>query len=187
MAYSDRERWDWRYANPKKPPKRAPHDLLTRHAPPAYPGIRALELACGLGRDALWLAAQGYHVDAVDISLHALRQARAEMRRRRLSGVTFIQADLDAFPLPRSAYDLLVVFRFLNRRLFPAIRACVRPGGLVIYQTVNIYRVEQHPTFRRDQLLEPGELPGYFPGWTVIEASDSGSSSSFVGRKPAEG
>lgn len=187
MARSDRERWDQRYADANEALRKGPHDLLMRHAPPYQPGMRALELACGLGHDALWLAAQGYPVDALDISLAALRQARAEMLRRHLAGVNFIVADLDHFPLPGRTYDLVCVFRFLNRALFPAIRARVRPGGLVIYETVNIRHMEHHPTFCPDHMLGLGELPAHFPGWTVIEAADEGHLSAFVGRKPPDG
>lgn len=185
MSQTDRQRWEQRYADPDENLKKTgPHPLLLRHAPPALPGCRALELACGLGRDALWLAELGWQVDALDISLTALIQARAEMLRRKLSGVHFVAADLDDFPLPRCAYDLVYVFRFLDRRLFPAIIERVRPGGLVIYETLNVRRLEAHPDTCADHMLHLGELPGYFPGWTVIEARDGARMSSFVGRKP---
>jgi tellurite methyltransferase len=188
MAKSDRERWDRRYADPiARLKKREPNALLARHALPVPPGSRALELACGLGRNAIWLAEQGYRVDAIDISLEALRHARAEMQRRDVSGVNFILGDLDHFPLPDIPYDLVMVFRFLDRALFPTIRDRVRPGGLVIYQTFNLRRLEQHPTFSEEHLLHPGELAGFFPGWTALEASDDGDVSTFVGRKPERG
>jgi SAM-dependent methyltransferase len=182
MAQSDRARWDARYAEPNEScfPKR-PHRLLVRYAPSA---VRALDLACGLGQDALWLAERGCRVDAIDISFVALRQARHEMRRRGLSGVTFIQADLDQFVLPRAAYDLVCVFRFLDRRLFPAIRNSVRPGGVIIYETLNTGHLERNPDAGPDRMLRRGELPGYFPGWQVIEATDDAHMSAFVGRKP---
>ena len=186
MARSDRERWDQRYVAPRAGLLRGPHDLLLRYAPPPRPGARALELACGLGRDALWLAEQGYTVDALDISFTALRQARAEMLRRGLRGVNFIQADLDEFTLPFYAYDLVVVFRFLDRRLFPAIRERVRAGGLVIYDTLNVRHAERHPEAPRVHMLALGELPRYFPGWEVLLARDDEYTSAFVGRKPPE-
>jgi tellurite methyltransferase len=186
MARSDRERWEQRYADPGSSLTKGPHALLTRHVPPAQPGSRALELACGLGHDALWLAAQGYRVDAIDISLGALRRARAEMQRRGLTGVTFIQADLDRFPLPRG-YDVVIVFRYLDRDLFPSICACVRPGGLVIYETLNVRRLEQHPATNPDHMLALDELPRHFPGWTVLETGSRGQFSHFAGRKPLEG
>jgi tellurite methyltransferase len=186
MAQSDRERWDQRYTSPGDSLKQGPHALLARYAPPYCPGIRALELACGLGRDALWLAAQGYRVDAFDISVAALRRARARMLRRRLSGVNFVVADLDHFPLPDRTYDLVYVFRFLDRDLFPAIRARVRAGGRVIYETLNVRRLEAAPGTSPGHMLRLGELPGYFPGWTVLDAADEGFLSRFVGIRPVE-
>jgi len=186
MAQSDRARWDQRYTSPNDRFRKRPHTLLARYVPPYRPGIRALELACGLGHDALWLAAQGYRVDAFDISLTALRQARAEMQRRNLSGVNFVAADFDHFPLPDCTYDLVYVFRFLDRSLFPAIRARVRPGGMVIYETLNVRRLELSPGTSPDHMLRLGELPGYFPGWTVLDAADEGYLSRFIGIKPVE-
>lgn len=186
MARSDRERWDQRYIAPRAGLLRGPHTLLMQFAPPPTADARALELACGLGRDALWLAERGYTVDALDISFTALRQARAEMLRRGLRGVNFIQADLDEFTLPFYAYDLVLVFRFLDRRLFPEIRRRVRPGGLVIYETRNIRHAERHPEAPRAHMLALGELPRYFPGWEVLHSHDREYLSAFVGRKPLE-
>ena len=184
MSRADRERWERRYAEPAAALTKGPHPLLTRWVPPAQPGQRALDLACGLGRDALWLAEQGYTVDALDISLTALRRARGEMLRRGLDNVNFIQADLDHFPLRRAAYDVTVVFRFLDRRLFPAIRASIRPGGLIVYQTFNTRQLALRPTFHEDHMLRLGELPGYFPGWHILTAADDGPESSLVAIKP---
>jgi len=183
MAQPDRARWDRRYADPSRRHRRGANPFLVRNAPPARPGSRALELACGLGRDALWLAAQGYTVDALDISLTALRRARAEMRRRGLR-VHFVAADLDHIPLAPRPYDLVYVYRFLDRRLFGAIRAFVRPGGVVIYETLNVRRLHDFPDTSPDHMLALDELPTYFPGWEVLEASDDGASSRFAGRKP---
>jgi tellurite methyltransferase len=187
MTRSDRDKWDQRYADPKTYLHKSAHTLLKQYAPPAQPGIRALELACGLGHTAIWLAGQGYIVDAIDISFEALRRARTEMQRRHLTGVTFIAADLDDFPLPRFPYDLVYCFRFLDRDLFPAIRERVRPGGLVIYETLNIGHLDRVPTCDEARLLQLGELPTYFPGWLVIEARDDAYTSAFVGRKPTPG
>ena len=106
------------------------------------------------------------------------------MQRRAISGVNFVQADLDDYPLPRRAYDLVYVYRFLDRGLFPAIRDRVRPGGLVIYETLNIRRRERHPSASAAHTLELGELPGLFPGWQILAASDTGTTSSIVARKP---
>lgn len=187
MAADDRARWDARYTSgPRHLRAHDPNPLLIRFAPPAYSGIRALELACGLGRDALWLAGQGYTVDALDVSLVALRRARAAMLERGIEGVNFILADLDHYPLPPRRYDLVYVYRFLDRRLFPEIRSRVRPGGLAIYETLNVRRHLRYPAARPEHMLELGELPGHFPGWRILAASDAGTTSYIVARKPGE-
>ena len=135
MAQSDRDRWDRRYANPsERKLKDAPDALLVRHTPPAAPGARALDLACGLGHNAIWLAEQGYEVDAFDISEVALRHARRDMLARGVR-VNFVAVDLDRFVLPKRTYDVVCVFRFLDRALLPEIRDRVRPGGVIVYQT----------------------------------------------------
>lgn len=186
MSCSDRKKWDRRYTDPKNTLRKSAHALLKQYAPRAYPGIRALELACGLGYSAIWLAEQGYTVDAIDISFEALRRARGKMQERNLTGVTFITADLDYFPLPFYAYDLVYGFRFLDRRLFPAIRERVRPGGFVIYETLNIRQQDRYPDRDPAHLLQLGELPTFFPGWHIIESHDNEYTSAFVGRNPAQ-
>ncbi|HMM28352.1 MAG TPA: class I SAM-dependent methyltransferase [Aggregatilineaceae bacterium] len=185
MAETDRVRWDRRYANPDALKRKdGPDALLVRHTPPAGPGARALELACGLGHNAIWLAEQGYTVDALDISLTALRLARETMLARGVRGVHFVAADLDHFPLPERQYDVVCVFRFLDRALFPALRERVRSGGVIVYQTLNTGHLEKHPDTRPDHMLRRGELPQQFPGWTVLEAADLEHISLFAARKP---
>ena len=184
MARADREHWDRRYAEPRWKLRRGPHTLLVNYAPPAQPGSRALELACGLGHNALWLAEQGYTVDALDISFTALRHARTMMRQRQLSGANFILADLDEFHLPVYAYDLVLVFRFLDRALFPALRDRVRPGGMVIYETLNVGHLQRNPDARDLHMLQRGELPGFFPDWEIVHSDDGRFTSAFVGHKP---
>jgi len=114
----------------------------------------------------------------------ALRQARADLLRQQIGGVNFILADLDHFPLPDRPYDLVYVFRFLDRSLFPAIRERVRPGGMVIYETLNLRRLEVSPDTNPEHMLQPGELLRHFPGWRVFAASDEGFLSGLVGIKP---
>ena len=186
MASNDRTRWDERYAKPSAMVARKDADsFLIRHAPDPAPGARAVELACGLGQNAIWLAEHGYTVDAFDVSGYALREARRRMLKRGTIGVNFVHADLDHCPLPAYQYDLVVVFRFLDRSLFPAIRQRVRPGGTVIYHTVNVRNQRDHPSFSPEHMLALGELPDYFPGWTVLEFTENGRYSAFAGRKPA--
>jgi len=134
-------------------------------APHAPPG-RGLDLACGSGREAVWLALQGYEVDAVDILPDAL--ARAEDLAAR-SGVRLrtVRQDLRReAALPRELYDLVIVFRFLHRPLLPATAQAVAPGGCIVYESFH----KSDP--RAPRGLADGELPAAFAGFDILLARD---------------
>ena len=186
---TDRERWDARYAERAQQPYPPPDDWLTEHRELlAGRGRRALDLACGWGQNALWLAEQGYEVDAVDISGVALARGREEAARRGLR-VRFIQADLDDYRLPVAAYDLIVVFYYLERRLIPDLRAALRPGGLLVYETFNQAIRTLRPEIQPRYLLEAGELQRLFAGWEMLDHHDGRPgkemASGIVARRPA--
>lgn len=156
MTRDDLQRWDERYRGRVDAPLPAPEALLLRHAA-QLAGGDALDVACGLGQNALWLAARGYQVTGVDGSVLALRRAAAESRKRGLPA-HWLCADLDLFtPAPSSA-DLVLVIRFLNRMLIPRLMAALRPGGLLFHCTFNVNRLQDDGGFPRAYLLEPGEL-----------------------------
>jgi len=161
-----REHWDTKWARVESI-NFSPAPLLVRYTD-RLGGGRALDLACGPGRNALWLAAQGYAVDAIDISAVGLEMGRAEAQRRGLV-VNFIQADLDHYTLPVAACDLVAVFHFLDRRLLPDIGAALRPGGWLFYETFNLRKRAFKPEMPLDYLLQPGELEAAFAHLSVIE------------------
>lgn len=146
--------------------------MLVRWAARLRPG-RALDVAAGLGRNALFLAQRGWRVDAIDISPTALREAARRARARKLR-VRWIVADLDRYPLARARYDLVVNTFFLKRRLFPRLMAAVRPGGLLVVET---HLVSPQPPAgaareRRAHRLRPGELRRRFGTWEVLELEE---------------
>ena len=123
--------WDERYRRGEHA-NDAPLPLVVNAALQCQPG-RALDLACGVGRHALWLAEHGWQVTAVDASAVAIEILRQRAEER---GVTVEArvADLERgeFVIEPGAYNLIVVTCYLQRELFPAIRAGVRLGGLVV-------------------------------------------------------
>jgi SAM-dependent methyltransferase len=145
-----------------------PHPAITRFAAELSPG-RALDVACGAGRHAVWLAGRGWDVIAVDFSSAAIDILR---QRADENGVSLhaIVADLErnGFVIQPGFYDLIIVCNYLQRDLFPAIRAGVRPGGTVITivaMTDNDPSVKpMNPQF----LLGPGELRSEFSGWKIL-------------------
>ncbi len=187
MAATDRIRWDEAYQRRANDAYPSPDPLLYPFTPPLRGGqtAYALDLACGLGQNGLWLAAQGYVVDLVDVSRVALTQARAEAARRDLRDVNYFQHDLDDAGLEPDAYDLIAVFRFLNRSLIPPLRAALKPGGRIVYQTFNTRYLSEKPEMNPNYLLRPGELTGYFGDWRILRASEPAHISQLVAIKPA--
>lgn len=186
MSHEDRVRWDAVYRQRSQQPFPEPDPFLFDYTPPANPleGRRALDLAGGQGQNGLWLAQQGYTVDVMDISRMALARGRQEMIARGLRNLNFLPVDLDAVDLEPDRYDLVCVFRYLKRELFPSLRTCVRPGGRVIYETFNTRYQQIVPAFNPVFLLEPGELPALFDGWRLLHASDTQHISRLVALKP---
>src|SRR5262245_48589585 len=134
MSASDRERWDAKYADKPAPDQLSPDDWLVEQAA-ELPAGRALELACGLGHNAVWLAGHGWNVDAVDISAIGLARAE-ELAERCGTRVNWVVADLDEFVPEPAAYNLVLVFRFLDRGRLPGIiREALRSGGRLVYET----------------------------------------------------
>lgn len=186
MAGQDRLRWDQVYRDRQHEAYPAPDPLLFEFTPPVSDEAehRALDLAAGIGQNGLWLSAQGYLVDVMDISRVALLRAQAEAARRQLRNINLYPVDLDDTPLEANTYELICVFRYLKRDLFPALRAAVRPGGRIIYETFNRRYQKLVPQFNPAFLLEPGELSGYFADWKILHNMESGHVSRLVAVKP---
>lgn len=129
---------------------------------------RALDLAMGRGRHALPLARAGYRTFGVDVKFDAVREA---VRTAQDAGTSIRGwcADLTQHPLPVARFELVVVTRYLQRDLFPAIRDALVPGGSVLYETFTIHQrtLGVGPT-SPDHLLEPGELRSYFEDFEIV-------------------
>lgn len=190
MSQSDRDRWDAKYAEKTLTTIASPDEWLFQHATRRVTG-RALDLACGLGQNAIWLAQQGWSVDAVDISPVGLALARREAARADAPAINWIVADLDVFEALSDKYDLVTVFRFLDRQRLPQlIEQSLSPGGILIYETFSqgqLSRADNHLKSAR-YTLGPGELPKLFPGLEIVfheetELTDQ-SVARLVARKP---
>ena len=131
-------------------------------------GARALDLACGAGRNAFYLADLSYAVDAWDISDVGLALLRQELERRPdHPHISPRQVDLDTAELPVAHYDLVLDAYFLDRRLFGRMQAALRADGLLVVHTLMRRRKHEDRTPRH--LLEPGELRRSLPGLDLVE------------------
>jgi SAM-dependent methyltransferase len=156
MSDADRARWDERYREGAYQARTHPSAFLEQQVGTLRGGL-ALDLACGAGRNAIYLASLGWQVEGWDISTEALARAAARAKEHGLE-ILWQPCDLDQAKLPRSRYDLIVQVRYVNRELASAIADALKPGG--------VYLCEQHlvtdrevvgpsnPAFR----MAPGEL-----------------------------
>jgi tellurite methyltransferase len=154
----ERTRWEQKHREVEYLPGPAP--FLVECAP-LLPRGRALDLACGLGGNALYLAEQGFSVEAFDWSVEGLRKLTAAARATGRH-VAAVACDLGRFPLPRERYDLLVSIRFLDRALWPSMVDALKPGGALLFETFNRRYLERRPDFPSEYCLEEGELLGAF-------------------------
>ena len=119
----------------------------------------AVDIGCGRARNAFWLASRGLRTVALDRDRDAVEFVREEAGRQGLP-IRAAAVDLEAEPNPLSedSYDVVLVVHYLHRPLFPALKAAVRPGGVLVYETFTRGQEERgHPTNPAFP-LEPGEL-----------------------------
>lgn len=169
-----RERWNDRYGGGELDPfPDAPaewlveHRALVRELQAGRDDSRALDVACGDGRNARWLAELGFAVDAVDVSdvvVGALRCAAAERGLR----VDPRVLDLEHDALPAGPYDIVVCMNYLQRDLFSALEGALGPGGLLLYETfAQAHVAELGRRFNPAYVLERNELLRAFPALHV--------------------
>ncbi|TAL11584.1 MAG: dihydroneopterin aldolase [Nitrospirae bacterium] len=146
-----------------------PAGWLVRHRPLYAPG-RALDLACGRGRHARYLAREGFQVEAWDRDAEALKELRATADSSGLSTITTSLVDLEQTPeIPPASFDLITVFYYLQRDLMPQIARALKPGGILVYETFLIDNHERfnHPR-RREFCLNHNELLSLFGDLHVL-------------------
>jgi tellurite methyltransferase len=164
----------------------SPSPLLLRAVRDVPPGS-ALELACGAGRNAIYLASLGWAVTAVDLSPVAVETLLSRANSMHLS-VDARRADLEAgeFSIIPDSWDLICAFYYLQRDLFEPIRNGIRPGGLFVG---SIHMPDDTPGLRPMNpayLLNEGELRAAFRGWEILHYQEGKATDSDHDRRSAE-
>lgn len=168
----------WNERHRAGPADSAASPLLIRAVSGEKPG-HALDLACGGGRNAVFLAAQGWTVTAVDSSDVAIEQIQARVGQEHLS-IQAVLADLERrdFELREQSFELICNIFYLQRSLFPTIRDALRQSGLFVG---SIHMEDSDPSVKamnRSFLLRSGELRHEFEGWEILHDQE---------RRPAPG
>jgi len=151
----------------------------------------AIDLGCGGGRDAVFLAKQGWQVSAIDSENRVIKRAK-QLATRSGASVKFRCCDLKKVGcLTDETFDLVMVMRFLNRDLFEPIKEMIKPGGWIVFQTftegVERFGSPKNPNF----ILKHGELSQVFNDFKIITdrmetLSDGRPVASFIAQKPSD-
>lgn len=185
MSNAERDKWDERYRGGAYEGRTHPTALLAAWLPffprgrprnascirgtSAIPGGRALDVACGAGRNALFLAAAGYAVDAVDISAEGIARGRRAAEQRGLA-IRWLVADLTDRPgqvLPSNRYDLIVWVRYVDRGLPLPLIARLNPGGHLLCEQHLDSAAEVAGPRSAEFRFRPGELRAAAAGLTI--------------------
>ena len=151
-----------------------------------------LDLACGSGRNGIFLARHNLPVVFADINPAALKKISSELTGLE-TDAQFWEVDFDdpvSRPLAGKKFDVILVFNYLHRPLIPSIRNCLVGGGLLLYETFSVAQAAigrpRNPAF----LLKPAELREWFKDWEILldfEGADTSPPryyASLVARKP---
>lgn len=180
----------WNQKHLEQPMPQTPSDLLVHFLPLliSKPSKKALDLACGNGRNAKLLAQNGFVCDALDISEVALEMCKDT------EGISTFCVDLDTFrPIPLS-YDVVLNFYFLNRDLLPIIAQTLKSKGIFLLETfIRDANGENSSKIADDKILYQGELESIFSDFEILHNQISSTLRrqgqeakiiSFVARKP---
>ncbi|MFF1602436.1 methyltransferase, FxLD system [Streptomyces mirabilis] len=189
MGYVVRDQWQQHYADGKGFRQLGEREraLLAEHTPVPDGGGRALEVSCGAGGLAVYLASLGYAVDAVDFADSALARARGE--HADVVGVRWICLDIeldDSTELHQDGYDLItmrLMYPFLRdrSRVLHGLGERLRPGGALVVITPT---TEHTPEERRDIALDEDEIHLLTAGWKQVERLDADKLAALVLRGP---
>jgi len=165
---TDQKRWDKRFGEKEFALGKEPNPFLKKHIHLFLRG-KALDMATGEGRNAVFLAQNGFEVDAVDISRKGLKKAQ-ELAREKGVKMNALLVDLDHYQIEKDRYDLIANFYFLKRRLIPKIRKGLKKGGKIIFETY----ILEHRTLgaggprQAKYFLKPNELLRLFKDFRVL-------------------
>lgn len=186
------EKWNLRWQEKASSPL-SPDPWLLR-AIPFFTQGSVLDIACGRGRNALYLAARGFTVTGIDISDQGLKMLRQEAANRNLA-VELRQWDLESrVSLPQGPYDVISKFFYYQRSLLPVIKDTLKPGGIAVLRTFSKAGDFSGGPVNPDFVLNPGELLEIFSGWEILlheegleqSQKTGGGLAGIVARKPRQ-
>lgn len=165
---SDKVFWEKRYETEAYIFGKEPVEFLKEHVG-LLPKGRALDVAMGEGRNAVFLAKNGFTVDGCDVSEAAVKKAHTLAGENNVK-INAFPADLETYRLPKDTYDVVACFYYLQRDLIPQMKEALRPGGVVIYETYTLENLERglEGPKNKEYLLKPNELLDFFRDFKIV-------------------
>ena len=173
MSQADQRKWDRIYTD-KDGETVQPCRVLSAHAYLLPPAGDALDLACGRGANALYLAGKGYATCAWDLS-EVVIQRLADQARQIGVPLSTVQRDVAANPPAPASFDIIVVSRYLERTIVPDIIAALKDGGLLFYQTFIREKTADFGPHNPAYRLQPNELLHLFQSLHIIYYHEEGT------------
>lgn len=160
MSSVDAIKWNERY---RSEAFHGPRDFLIEQAHYLPERGLALDIATGLGGNAGFLIERGLRVIGVDVSEVGLRRAKD-----RWPALMAAAIDLARYRWPPCSFDLILNFYYCQRDLWPTFRSLLKPGGVLIFESLTIETLRVRPDYQPDYLLQPDELRRAFADWNVL-------------------
>ncbi len=163
MAQEDQIKWDRKYLdNAALLMPRKPSAILQEYIG-LTPDKKALDIACGTGRNTLYLAENGFEVDALDISAVALQELSQHMKKvTDIDKIHTQLVDLEEYDPPKSAYGLIIQSNFLIRPLVYRLSEALVKNGIMIIDTYMLHEENEKKPSNPEFYLKPGELKEFF-------------------------
>lgn len=170
MSVKDKEKWDAKYLKKSQllRPREASKNLQEHIA--HCKGTKALDLACGAGRNSIFLAECGFDVDALDIAEVAVAALNAEARSKNLhSKINTYQVDLDTHEIEENLYDIIIMTNFLDRAVLESAKSALKKDGILFVETYMINDENEKTQSDPNNLLKSQELKNILDdSWQIL-------------------
>jgi len=158
MAIEDKEKWNKKYKNTPELLANRPQSYKLSNIINYAKGLDALDVACGSGRNSIFLANSGFNVTSVDISEVALDSLNEKNNPK----IKTQLVDLDTHKFDENSYNLIIMTNFLDRKAIPKLVKALKKEGVLFIETYMFHQENEKPPSNPDFLLKEGELKSFF-------------------------